>query len=551
MSDKQKERFSLYYRNGYAVLRVFQPSRAEERVFAEEVVNRMKLLQIPMVRMKTIEDIIERADGSREKLVEWPSGAHLCPYLNLRVSEDFMLAEVKIDPPRIGGGTVTKEQFEHILEDNTISAGIDWDTITKCIDHESYDRWIPVASGVLPVHGRGGRVKYLFNTDRGKPFKELPHGRIDLKELNFIQFKEKGQKLAEREDPVLPKDGFDIIGRPVNANPMDREEPMLAGELTVLKDNGIYAQENGNVRLDKGAVIIEPVVTVQNVDYETGNLEFEGSIIIKGSVADGFSVKASGDVQIGKSVGRVLIEAGRNVILEAGINGDKEGKVSAGCDIFARFAESAFLEAKGSLIVTGAILHTTMKISANVLLEGGRSEILGGLGIVRGWIKCRKIGSLYETKTNLIVGVEPSELEEFLDLLKELEELRDQQDGLDKKIRFINKKVLQPAAHPDLNLQKTILEREEKLITRRIEEHSARIQKIRKTLQPASDSFVLAEDMIYLGAKISFGLLEYTVDRRGARRTLLQYREGRIKETGYNPAEPPEEIVKLLPKEEK
>jgi len=495
-----------------------------------------------MVRMKFIEDIIERADGSHEKLVEWPTGAHLSPQLNLRVSEDFMQAEVKIDPPRIGGGTVTREQFEHLLEDNTISAGIDWNTITNCIDHESYDRWITVASGVLPVHGRGGRVKYLFNTDRGKPFKELPYGRIDLKELNFIQFREKGEQLAEREDPVLPKDGFDIKGKPVVARPMDQEEAMLAGELTELRDRGIFALEDGNVRLDKGMVMIEPIVTVQNVDYETGNLEFEGSIIIKGTIADGFSVKASGDVQIAKSVGRVLVEAGRNVILEAGINGDKEGKVIAGCDIYARFVESAFLVAKGSLIVTAAILHTTMKVSGNLLLEGGRSEILGGLGIIRGWVKCRVIGSLYETKTNLIVGVEPSELEEFLDLLKELEELRDQQDDLDKRIRYINKKVLQPAAAPELTLQKTIMEREENVITLRIEEYSRKIQKIRKTLLPSLDSFVLVEDMIYPGAKISFGLLEFAVDRRGVRKTLLQYREGRIKESGYNPAEPPEDI---------
>ena len=50
------------------------------------------------------------------------------------------------------------------------------------------------------------------------------------------------------------------------------------------------------------------------------------------------------------------------------------------------------------------------------LLDGGRSEILGGLGIIKGWVKCRKIGSLYETKTNLIVGIEPSELEEYLEM---------------------------------------------------------------------------------------------------------------------------------------
>ena len=57
------------------------------------------------------------------------------------------------------------------------------------------------------------------------------------------------------------------------------------------------------------------------------------------------------------------------------------------------------------------------------------------------------------------------------------------------------------------------------------------IQHIRKTLQPDYDCFVLAEDMIYPGVKVSFGLVEFTPDRRGARKTLLQYREGRIRES--------------------
>ena len=113
MSDQNTKGFSLYYRNGYAVLRVFPPSDSNDRVFPEDVANRMKLLQIPMVRMKILEDIIERADGRREKLVEWPGGSHLSPVINLTVQEDRMQAEVLIDPPRIGGGEVTREQFEN------------------------------------------------------------------------------------------------------------------------------------------------------------------------------------------------------------------------------------------------------------------------------------------------------------------------------------------------------------------------------------------------------------------------------------------------------
>ncbi len=549
MSRKPNERFSLYYRNGYAVLRVFPPSSPGDQVYAEEIANRMKLLQIPMVRMKILEEIIERADGTRETLVEWPAGASLSPQLNLRISEDKMQAEILIDPPRVGGGTVTREQFEHLLEDHGITSGIDWEAVSCCVEKETYNKWLIIASGVPAVHGKGGRIRYHFNIDRGRPFKELPGGRIDLKELNFIQYKKKGDLLTEKVDPVFPKEGFNIFGETVEALPMDEGETIQAGAGTLLRDDCIYADEDGNVRIEKGAVIIEPVVTVNNVDYETGNLEFDGSVIVKGTIADGFSVKVSGDLQIAKSVGRIHAEAGRNVILQSGINGDKEGRIRAGGDIYARFVESSLLISSGSLIVTGSILHSTLNVSGHLLLEGGRSEIIGGLGVVRGWVKCRKIGSLYETRTNLIVGVEPEELDAFLDHLKQLDQKRDKLDNLDRQIQFYAKKNTHPGTDPSIMRQIEILEKEAGKITKEIKAFQETIKNMRKNLQPDPDSFVLAEDMIYPGAKISFGLNDFLPDNRGTRKTILQFKEGRFRETGYNPAQIPRDIARHLPKD--
>ena len=550
MGRIQNERFSLYYRNGYAILRVFPPETPQDRVYAEEVANRMKLLQIPMVRMKLIEEIIERSDGTREKLVEWPAGASLSPHLTIRISEDRMQAEVLTDPPRVGGGTVTQEQFEHLLDDNGITSGIDWDVVAHCVENETYNKWLIIASGVPAVHGRGGRIQYHFNTERGKPFRELPGGRIDLKELNFIQFKKQGDILAERLDPILPREGFNIFGEKVPANPADEGETMQAGTGTEFRNGAIYALEDGNARLEKGAVIIEPVVTVNNVDYETGNLDFNGSVIIKGAVSDGFSIRVSGDVQVTKSVGRVHIEAGRNVILQSGINGDKEGRITAGGDIYARFVESSLLSASGSLIVTGSILHSTLNVSGHLLLEGGRCEILGGLAIVKGWVKCRKIGSLYETKTNLIVGVEPEELEQFLEHLKKMDQLRDRQDNLDRQIQYYNnKKKSRDEKDRSVQVQIAVLEKESRIVGTDIEATRESIKNMRKNLNPDPESFVLAEDMIYTGSKISFGLIDFIPDSRGTRKTILQCRDGRIKETGYNPAQIPRDIAELLPRD--
>ncbi|MDC7239680.1 MAG: FapA family protein, partial [Spirochaetales bacterium] len=167
MSSKNgfDKRFSLYYRNGWAVLRVYPPESSDDRVFAEDIVNRMKILEIPMVRMMKIQEIIDHADGSVQKLVEWPAGAHLSPVIQTRISEDRMKAELYIEPPRIGGGGVTEEEFQHILRDNNICHGVKQETIDNCIKNECYNRWITIAEGTPAVHGRGGRVEYSFSLE--------------------------------------------------------------------------------------------------------------------------------------------------------------------------------------------------------------------------------------------------------------------------------------------------------------------------------------------------------------------------------------------------
>lgn len=500
-----------------------------------------------MVRMMQIENIIEKADGSVQKLVEWPSGVHLSPVIQVRVREDRMKAEVFIEPPKIGGGGVTEEEFQHVLRDNKITSGILPDAVSRCINTNCYNEWITIAEGTPAVDGRGGKITYTFNLEVGKPFRELPFGRIDLKELNFIQFKEAGAVLAELEDPVTPGNGSDVYGETVTAKPADEGESLNAGENTEIKGKQIVALVAGNVRQDKGAVIVEPVVTVNNVDYETGNLSFEGSIIVKGHVADGFSIKASGDIQITKSVGRVTVEAGRNLILQSGINGDKEGHLGVQGDLYARFIESSFVQVKGSAFVSGALLNSTVKIGGDLLLEGGRCEIVGGLTVVKDWIKCRKIGSLYEAKTNVVTGVAPEELDVFFDTLKELDKQRKIQNELDKQLAYYTKQCSIPGA-TDLSFrQKDQAAAQVKDAGVRIAYSMKKVQHLRKELIPSRESFILVEDIIYAGSKISFGLLEFTVDQRGAKKTILQAREGRIRETGYNPSQVPEDIKKALP----
>lgn len=112
--------------------------------------------------------------------------------------------------------------------------------------------------------------------------------------------------------PVEGKDIFGNILYPMNEGSSFTLKP---GEGAFFSEDGkeIYASITGNVKLKGNTVTVEPVITVENIDYSNGNMDFDGAVDIKGRIADGFYVKASGDIQIGKSVSRVTINAGETL----------------------------------------------------------------------------------------------------------------------------------------------------------------------------------------------------------------------------------------------
>ena len=83
------------------------------------------------------------------------------------------------------------------------------------------------------------------------------------------------------------------------------KENIKCGHNTKLieNENKIVSLIDGNAFILGGYVHVEPLVTVNNVDYSTGNIHFDGSVLVKGTIADGFKVEATGTVEVFECVG--------------------------------------------------------------------------------------------------------------------------------------------------------------------------------------------------------------------------------------------------------
>ena len=270
---------------------------------------------------------------------------------------------------------------------------------------------------------------------------------------------------------------------------------------------------------------------MDNVDYTTGNIDFDGSVAVEGTVADGFTVKASGDIQVGKTVGRGRLEAGRNLVLRAGIVGDGEAFCSCGGNLFSRFLEGAHADVAGDMVVSEAILHSEIEVDGNVYLTEGRGEITGGLAVSGGSISCKKIGNIYAGNTRVYAGCPPDKFKTLQNLASELEKLRGELDETERQLGYLRSRA---GTDPR---EITNLENGAALRNGRLKAGGTELKRLRQELEAPEGTIIAAEDRIFPGSSVFFGLNEYPLGEKGLERVLLKRENGKTVMHGLKPGE--------------
>ena len=544
-------RFDLYYHHGWAHLAVYPPQEDGRPVYHEDVINRMRILGCPHVSARLVRDVVERADGKPFRLVEWPGGERLASAIRVDLREDGMWATVTVSRPLKGAAAPTADDVLDALRGAGVTHGINREAILGLLADARYDERIEAAAGDPPVHARSAKVVYHFDPHRGRPYLVMEFDRINLRELNFVENISEGDLLAELEPPVAASDGRSVLGDVVPARRETEEVRLVAGSNTELRADGtaLIATADGNVRLVQGTVLVEPVVTVACVDYSTGNIRFDGSVVVEKDVADGFVVEAKGDIQIGRGVGRATLKAGGNVLLKAGVNGGGTGRIECEGDLFAKYLESSTVVSHGNVFAEEAIMHSHVTTWKHCVLNGRRSEIIASTIVVAGSLWCKKLGSIAEAPTRVSIGVNPGLLEAFRTTRQEIESCESRMGDLERQVDQIDRAVTDGRTEQKLLqqklLQQKLLDLRERLAAEltearmRMPELRHRLHGYRENLDASRESRLVVEDTIFHGAVIVFGAREYYPPEKGARKTVLRSGVDGIREEGYNPAAKP------------
>lgn len=416
-------------------------------------------------------------------------------------------ATITATAPTVGGSDISVDMIHRFLGMQGVLAGIDESKISEFVDNPVYNIPYEVAAAIPAVDGKDAYISYNFETDPTKiRAKEREDGNVDFKETNLIQNVVAGQALAQKIPAEKGKSGKTISGRYLEAK-NGKDIPIPFGQNTKIDADGVtvVAECDGQVLIVAGKITVQPLLQLDAVNIKTGNVKFLGTVMIKGSVEDGFDVTASGNIEIGGTVGKSKIIADGDIVVQSGVFGKDEGYLKAGKSLWAKFIQSAKVEVEENIFVNDSIMNSQVTAMQNIVLSGKKAQITGGHLFATEEICARNIGSPGGgTETILEVGFDPRAKQRLDELQTKQAELMKELENLELDLTNLeNQKKVRRSLPPDkedaltkLTDRKMAIKTETYEMTEEMDELQERLRELKAVGK------VKASGTVYAGVKI-------------------------------------------------
>ncbi|MCK9171012.1 MAG: FapA family protein [Treponema sp.] len=501
----------LYYIRHFGsqiMIKILLPSGNGKPVDEREILQHLKRPDTITIEEDLVQKYIKQGTEKEYQPVgEYKHVSAGDAVISIDISKDEMKATITATAPAMSGADVSVSMIERTLKAQGVTTGIEDDKISEFVDNPVYNVPYEIAAGIPPVDGRDAYIAYDFETDPTKLHaKESANGQVDFKELNLIQNVIKGGRLAQKIPAERGKGGKTLFGRYLEAK-NGKDIPIPLGQNVRLDSDGVtvIAEEDGQVMLVAGKITVEPLLQLDGVNIKTGNIKFLGTVMVKGNVEDGFNVDASGNIEVSGTVGRCIINAGGDIIVQQGVFGKDEGCLISKKSLWAKFIQAAKVEVEDSVIVTDSIMNSEITAMKNIILNGKKAQITGGHLFATEEIAAKNIGSPGGgAETILEVGFDPR-------AKQRLDELQDKQGNLVKELENVdldistleNQKKIRRILPKDKEENLNKLKERRDQISTESGEMSTEIEKLQKHLRELKVvGKVKASGTVYAGVKI-------------------------------------------------
>lgn len=434
--------------------------------------------------------------------------------LIIKKTPDKMKALIDYIPPKGLGKDLTKEDIKNKLKANNIVYGLKDYGINLILESESPLEDIVIAEGKAPQPGRDAELEFHFDRTGKNVGTVQEDGRIDFHDLGIVNNVEPGEKLVSKIEATEGKEGKNIEGTTIKPEkPQDVKLPK--GENTeITEDNTLVSTEVGHISYKNDKVNILTVYKVKgDVDFNTGNIDFNGSVFIEGNVTEGFEVKAEGDIQVRGNVEGAHLTCSGDITINKNFIAKNKGEIECEGNLTTKTIQNGTVNCKGDVFVKDAIMHSTIHAAGSVELTGHKGLIVGGEVRATKEIKANIIGSSLATKTIIAAGIDPHTRSRFNRAKETLTKCKSNYLKTVKGINILNQmKEKQGELPPEKDkMYKRLVETKSDL-KEKINENEKVVNELSEKINKATEGKITARRKIYPGVKVQIGKYQHEVD---------------------------------------
>ena len=321
--------------------------------------------------------------------------------ITISIEKDEMSATAEISTA-LGGKHLTAKAILNSAQQSGVSKGFTKEQLLKLAHQAAKEPAGSIVKGEIAhgkdaINGKDSKIKMLVQSaqDRILRPKERDDGSVDMRDLGDIICVKIGDPLAKKIPLTDGVKGFTVTGTPLT--PVAGEDVTLhAGEGTTISpknDQILVSTLVGLPRIIDNGMEVNSVYRIKNVDVSTGNIKFEGSVIIDGDICEGMKVTATGDITIGGFVESATLEAGGDITIGSGIIGRKQDVEEISIDdiqmsvcirakgkVFAKYCQYAEISCH-SLRIENQMMHSIIDVEETLWLgtdEKANGKLIAG-----------------------------------------------------------------------------------------------------------------------------------------------------------------------------
>lgn len=521
--------FQLKITSEGVMIRILPPQAEGKPVRYQQVKQELDNKNIVEEDWGIVKEAVEKAEAEWVKIAPRKPELDKDAEVQVNISGDKLQAFIDYYPA-LGGQELSLRDIKHKLKATGVKFGINEKRLTKLIKIREKRHDVLIAEGTPPVPGEDGRLIYHFEEKKNAVGSEKADGSIDFHNLSLINNVKKGDILVTREAAQPGQPGTAVTGDEIPPPEPETVELPPGKNIEEKDENTLQSQIEGQVVITNNKVDVLPVYKIDgDVDLSTGNIDFIGSVVVRGDVLEGFSINAGGNVEVKGNVTGAVIKSEGQVVIHKGFIGKEKGKVETRGDIRIKFVENGSLYTDQSIYVSDAVMHSNLKAVETIEVTARKGLIVGGECKAGRKIEANMVGSNLATATRLELGIDSESRKSIQELKEKIDSDQENLDKTNKALKLLNNLKENKKLSPEKKNMLAKLRKTKDRLQEILDESQKQLERLKEKYSELSNSRVVINEKAFPGTTLVINGFQYKINDE-LRKAVFMLEAGEIRQ---------------------